>query len=116
MGPGYFGTDTSSGNIATQIYDEMYGGTINHAGWLGSATEGFQTSPRIGGTVLYRDFSNGRVWLNVRGSSPVTIDMTGFQRLNHNESLVGDAAINNGATGGTYSLAGGDAIFALRAQ
>jgi hypothetical protein len=114
MGPGYFGTTTSAGPPANQFYDEMYGGAINRAGWLGSALEGFQTASRLGNGVLHRDFVSGRAWLNPRGNGAKVIDLTDFQRLTHNSALIGDAAINNGAIGGSYTLPEGDGLVALR--
>jgi hypothetical protein len=109
MGPGYISDDYQQ-----RDFDELLGGTLNQRGYLGTALDGQQTEPRISGTVLYRDFQFGRVWLNVRGSSAVTIDMTGYSRLNSLGGYYGSSPVNNGASGGSYSLPGGDAIVGIK--
>ena len=115
MGPGYMtdGMDETGTWVGEgRDFDEWVRGADGVRNWLGQPLEGFQLTPRIAGSVLYRDFQYGRVYLNCRDQNPVTIDLTGFQRLT--AGTLGNPDINNGAIGGTYSIPSGDGLFVKR--
>lgn len=118
MGDGFFYDDGTSlhtsGPTDCRDWDERTGGTLNINGWLGAALEGQQTSPRISGSVYYRDFQYGRVYLNAKEGSAVTVDLTGFRRLSSKGTGYGNATINNGVDGGSFTIQPGDGLFVIR--
>jgi hypothetical protein len=95
------------------VFDEFWGGTLNLAGYLGTAAssaQGFeQTNPWLQG-VWRRDFSNGIVLANPLGNGAQTVTLGGTYYHLHGSQAPG---INNGQAVTSVTIPAGDGLVLL---
>jgi hypothetical protein len=103
------------GNLSTYpVFDEFWGGSLNTAGYLGSASntaQGAEQSAAWSQGVWRRDFENGIVLVNpsTNGSQTVVLGGT-FYHLSGSQV----PSINNGAAVTSVTIPAGDGLILLR--
>jgi len=115
MGNGYYTpTGTAGYSDATFLWFDEFDNAGAGVGYLGQATNPWQTGPWSNG-VWKREYQNGIVLWNPKGNGQKTVSLTGLGNLKHIQGSQ-DPTINNGAsvTNGSVTLNDRDGLILLR--